>query len=130
MKSKMMDSNQSVQLYDLSLLRQTIDCQVEMQRMVEIFITSTPTILANINDGFQYDDVVKIAKNAHQLKPSLDMLGISSLREKIRSIDKPSKVEQLPYGDLRTIVEDINLVLRKVFDQLYEEFDLAQEQFP
>lgn len=120
-------STQSLQLYDLSLLRQTIDRQEDVQRMVELFITSTPTILANLNEGFQYGDADKIAKNAHQLKPSLDMLGISSLHEKIRRIDNPCKVDQLTDGELRTIVEEINLLLRKVFDQLYEEFGLPQE---
>jgi hypothetical protein len=56
------------------------------------------------------------------LKPSLDLIGIVSLKDEIRKIDKLNKVQQLSDGELRAIVDNLNNVLRKVFDQLHEEF--------
>lgn len=117
-----MKASENSQLYDLTVLRQMLLNEDDLLQMIGIFITSTPKILADINEACQNKDDDKLAKNAHQLKPSLDLIGISSLKEDIRRIDKLNKVQQLSVGELRAIVDYLNNVLRKVFDQLYEEF--------
>jgi HPt (histidine-containing phosphotransfer) domain-containing protein len=122
MKIKAMHAPENIQLYDLTFLRQMLPNETDTVQMIEIFITSTPVIVADINEACQQRDDDKLAKNAHQLKPSLDLIGIVSLKEEIRKIDKLSKVQQLTDGELRTIVEYLNNVLRQVFDQLHEEF--------
>ena len=117
-----MHAPENMQLYDLTFLRQMLPNETDTVQMIEIFITSTPVIVADINEACQQRDDDKLAKNAHQLKPSLDLIGIVSLKDEIRKIDKLNKVQQLSDGELRAIVDNLNNVLRKVFDQLHEEF--------
>jgi HPt (histidine-containing phosphotransfer) domain-containing protein len=111
-------------LYDITSIREMLGDEEEVKRMMAIFLESTPISLQDMNDGFKEDDADKLARNAHKMKASLDMLKVNDLYEVVRKIDKDFKVEEIPQDELEEIVAKMNSVLEKVFEQLKEEFKL------
>ncbi len=114
----------SEKLYDITSIREMLGDEEEVKRMMGIFLESTPVSLQDMNEGFREDDADKLARNAHKMKASLDMLKVNELYEVVRKIDKDFKVEEIPQDQLEEIVEKMNTVLEKVFEQLREEFKL------
>ncbi len=111
-------------LYDITSIREMLGDEEEVKRMMTIFLESTPVSLHDMNEGFKEDDADKLARNAHKMKASLDMLKVNELYDDVRKIDKDFKVEEIPQDQLEAIVEKMNTVLEKVFEQLREEFKL------
>ena len=111
-------------LYDITSIREMLGDEEEVKRMMSIFLESTPVSLQDMNEGLRDDDADKLARNAHKMKASLDMLKVNDLYDDVRKIDKDFKVEEIPQDQLETIVEKMNSVLEQVFDQLREEFKL------
>jgi len=107
-------------LYDLTNLIGMIGDGEGLQMMLSIFLESTPNILNEMNDSFVNKDFENMARNAHKIKASLDMMKIDSLHDVIRQIDKHEKA-LANQGELASIIEKISAVLRQVFDQLKEE---------
>lgn len=110
--------------YDITSIREMLGDEEEVKRMMAIFLESTPISLQDMNDGLKENDADKLARNAHKMKASLDMLKVNDLYDDVRKIDKDFKVEDIPQDELEVIVEKMNSVLEKVFDQLREEFKL------
>lgn len=111
-------------LYDLSMIREMLGDDDEIKRMISIFLESTPVSLHDMNEGFTEDDADKLARNAHKMKASLDMLKVNDLYDDVRKIDKDYKVEEIPQDQLEAVIQKMNTVLEKVFEQLREEFNL------
>lgn len=111
-------------LYDLSMIRDMLGDEDEVRNMIGIFVESTPVSLHDMNEGFKEDNADKLARNAHKMKASLDMLKINSLYDDVRKIDKDFKVEEIPQNDLEEIIRKMNSVLELVFVKLKEEFRL------
>jgi len=111
-------------LYDLTMIRDMLGDEDEVRNMIGIFVESTPVSLHDMNEGFKEDDADKLARNAHKMKASLDMLKINSLYDDVRKIDKDFKVEDIPQDDLDAIIKKMNTELEKVFEKLKEEFKL------
>lgn len=113
-----------VKLYDITSIREMLGDDEEVKSMMSIFLESTPVSLHDMNEGFKEDDTDKLARNAHKMKASLDMLKVNDLYDIVRKIDKDYKVEEIPQDQLELIVGKMNTVLEKVFEQLREEFKL------
>lgn len=111
-------------LYDITMIRDMLGDDRELRRMIGIFLESTPVSLNDLNEGFREDDADKIARNAHKMKSSLDMLRVIDLHNDVRKVDKEHKVEDIPQVELEAIVTKMNVVLEEVFEQLREEFNL------
>ncbi|MCF8365335.1 MAG: Hpt domain-containing protein [Bacteroidales bacterium] len=111
-------------LYDLSMIRDMLGEEEEVKNMIGIFVESTPVSLHDMNEGFKEDNADKLARNAHKMKASLDMLKINSLYDDVRKIDKDFKVEDIPQNELEEIIKKMNSVLELVFKKLKEEFKL------
>lgn len=111
-------------LYDITMIRDMIGDDDELRHMIGIFLKSTPGSLSDFNDGYSENNADKIALNAHKMKSSLDMLGIKKLHDDIRKIDKDDKVREISPIELDAIIQKMNAVLEKVFEQLREEFNL------
>lgn len=111
-------------LYDITMIREMLGDDEEIKRMIAIFLESTPVSLNDMNEGFREDDADKLARNAHKMKSSLDMLKVNDLYDDVRKIDKEYKVQEIPQEDLEVIVKKMNALLEEVFEQLREEFKL------
>lgn len=111
-------------LYDITSIKEMLGDDEEVKHMMSIFLESTPISLQDMNEGLRDNDADKLARNAHKMKASLDMLKVNDLYDDVRKIDKDFKVEEIPQDQLETIVGKMNTVLEKVFEQLREEFNL------
>ena len=52
-----------------------------VREMVETFINSIPKLLRDMEEALSNADLVKVGKIAHQIKPSLTLMGIPQLKE-------------------------------------------------
>lgn len=91
--------------------------QQALERMLGIFLESTPEILQDLNAAFQASDWEELGKQAHKLKSSIDLLMITELSTDIRLIEKKSKsvedVESIP-----PYIDKLNAILKEVFEEL------------
>jgi len=113
----------TLRLCDLSQLIEIVGDDDGLQKMVGIFVESTPRILNELNENFKSGNLEMVAQNAHKMKASIDMMNIKSLSQIIRKIDKYEKVIE-NQAELNEIIKIINLTLDKVFVELKKEYSL------
>jgi len=111
------------ELYDLGSLTEMVGEGEGLQKMVAVFVESTPKTLAELNENFRAKNYEMLAKNAHKMKASLDMMKIGSLYDVIRQIDKPEKID-LNLNELGVIVARINEVVDEVIGDLKVNYSL------
>jgi CheY-like chemotaxis protein len=103
-------------LFDLSKLLGMYNGNQEIvSKLVTIFRDNTPLILAQINEHFIHNRLNELAQLAHQLKPSIDFMGISTLSAHIRILEK---CQQKTVQERQASMEKLNQVLTLVFQQL------------
>ncbi|MGR3811934.1 PAS domain S-box protein [Jiulongibacter sp. NS-SX5] len=75
-------------LYDLSKLEALAGGnEAFVKKMVDLFVKMTPETLDEMKLAYTEGDYVKVGKLAHKMKPSLDNMGIDSLKELIKDIE-------------------------------------------
>jgi HPt (histidine-containing phosphotransfer) domain-containing protein len=109
---------QEDRLYDLAQLRELAGGNEEfVQKMVHMFITMVPEFTGRIKDSLHQEDYEDIGSAAHKLKPSIDMLGILSLKQKIRDLEQSGKKRE-HLDHLPALMAEIIQELGRVCDQL------------
>ncbi len=107
-------------LYDLEQLNAIASGNEEfVTKMVNMFLEMTPALVGRIEAGLQVQDWVEVRSAAHKMKPSVDMMGITSLHTVVRGIENSAKTET----DLEKIPElyfTLFEVLEEVYTQLKE----------
>jgi HPt (histidine-containing phosphotransfer) domain-containing protein len=88
-------------LYDLEYLRSVSGNNEEFIReMVLTFTQTIPPLLLEMKAALENSDWQKLARHAHQIKPSFTLMGLNGLRNKIVFIEENSKastkLEELP----------------------------------
>ena len=82
-------------LYDLSVLYEIGNgSEVFVMEILNLFISETPVQLSNMQRMYAAGDYKGIAAVLHQLKPGIENLGITSLKENI------IKIEEIIYTDI------------------------------
>jgi PAS domain S-box-containing protein len=73
---------EKAKLYDLSYLK-TIsgDNREFIREMVQTFVQSVPVLLVDLENAMNHSDWIKVSRIAHQIKPSLTLMGIHQLKE-------------------------------------------------
>lgn len=89
-----------------------------IQKMLHLFVDTTPQYLNQINTLFAENDLIGLKKIAHKMKPSIDNMGISAIKDDIRNIEYFD--ESKPHEELRGMIEKVNKVLGEVVHQLKE----------
>jgi HPt (histidine-containing phosphotransfer) domain-containing protein len=111
-------------VYKLDKLIEYIGNDEEViKNMIGIFLSTTPDLLSQVLIGLQTENYDEIAKNVHKLKPTLDIFGIESLHDPIRTIESYAKQKK----NLPKITELIALMdktLEKVFLELKKDYNL------
>ncbi len=73
--------------YDLSFLSGLMENDKEaILNMVNIFLDSTPQIVAELNKHYQDGNMKELGKSAHKLKSSIDLFKVNSLHQDIRTL--------------------------------------------
>ncbi len=105
-------------LFDLSQLRQLSRGNEDfVKKMVAVFVKLTAENTEAFEDAIDHDDTEKIKKLAHKIKPSIDQLGIISLKDVVRNIEK-YEVENGSHTELESWVKITVRVLREVAGKL------------
>jgi PAS domain S-box-containing protein len=101
-------------LYDLGLIENMSRGDTTfVVTMTEIFIELAKENIEILEAGLQQDDLDSIKKIAHKIKPSIDQMGIISLKEVVREIEKYDLIQ----GDkeaLQKLVHEQIRVLQQV----------------
>ncbi len=76
-------------LYDLGQLEKISRGNPDFtQKMIAIFIGLSKENTAKLEAALAHDDLETIQKTAHKIKPSIDQMGIESLKEVVRKVEK------------------------------------------
>ena len=59
--------------------------------MIQTFIQTIPPILREMNSAVALEDWGKLSRLAHQIKPSLALMGMNELRSKVVYIEENGK---------------------------------------
>jgi two-component system, sensor histidine kinase len=113
-------------LYDLTkLIEASRGNDVFVHKMVKLFITQAELSINQLNQSFQTGDFKVVKEVAHRFKPSIDNMGIHSLKQEIRSIESmaaenPSaELLAQPIEHLSTVVNDVCVQLKHDFNTIF-----------
>jgi PAS domain S-box-containing protein len=105
-------------LYDLTQLKEmSRGDESFVNKMLDIFNDLATQTIVQLNDSLEKKDICSIQKLAHKIKPSIDNMGIISLKDKIRQLEKFNS-ETKSISDLRVLVVEITFVLQSVIDSI------------
>jgi PAS domain S-box-containing protein len=108
-------------LYDLSGLRQiSKNNEGFVQKMAELFVAQTPALVAEMIEKYYEGEYKAMSAIAHKIKPSIDNMGIASLKDTIMEIEKKGKFEKDDKA-LPGLLEFIKITLLKVVELLKNE---------
>jgi HPt (histidine-containing phosphotransfer) domain-containing protein len=95
----------------------------QMKKMVEKFMEVSPDAVSRLNRYFDAKDFEMVSKVAHEMKPSIDLMGIDELKNDIRLlIDYAKDVNK--HMAIPTMINKVNTVMNRVFDEVREDFSL------
>ena len=95
-------------LYDLSLLKSMSGNDDSfLPMMAKLFVDTAPGILEKMEEALNVADWKLVGTLAHKLKPTIDMMKITSLVQVVRLVELNGKSET----ELETIPEKVNFIL-------------------
>ena len=105
-------------LFDLTLLEQTAMGNRDfMKKMIQMFVDQTPELMNEMQQHLSENDWEQLGAKAHKLKPSIDLMGITALKQEIRNIEHFAKnkenLEILP-SKLQHLTEQLNIALEQL----------------
>lgn len=108
----------SDKVYDLTQLSELAGGSQEfIDSMVETFLEHTPSQLAELINSYKSGDLTAMGGLAHKIKPNIDLFGIDTLKDVIRSVERKGKEAQMD-SELQGEIELIEKVLNTAFEQL------------
>jgi HPt (histidine-containing phosphotransfer) domain-containing protein len=118
------NSLDEVLLYDLTMVEEIgKDNASFLPKMVFLFLEQMSEDLININKATVEKDWLTISRLAHRMKPSIEGMGIFSLRETIKSLENDAKgIDSIVESNIINLVLEVTIVLEKVFAQLRNAF--------
>jgi PAS domain S-box-containing protein len=105
-------------LYDLGYLRKVSgNNETFVREMVQTFIQSVPAVLSQIEKAIPENNWQLVSKLVHQIKPSLTLIGIHSLKDKAVHIEADCK-NGSPSEKTRKDITDFTATLQRTLDEL------------
>lgn len=89
-----------------------------IKTIVETFKVNTPNYLEEIVKGIQTEEFTKIKYAAHQMKPSLDILEIESVRQTVRDIETESASANPDLDKIKKDFNQLNSVVMRVIKHM------------
>ncbi len=86
--------------------------------IIDTFITNTPNYLEEIVKGIQREDFAQIKYASHQMKPSLDILEIESVRQTVRDIETESSSANPNLETIKNDFDHLHTVVSKVIHHM------------
>ncbi len=114
-------SDGSEKLYSLETLYNISQNDEKFVRdMVKLFSDQTREILHDIKTALEKNDYAQVSALAHKIKPGIDNMGITSLKQTIRQLETESKKDPQP-KNIQTIFMEVERVLTLVLTQLEQQ---------
>ena len=108
-------------LFDLSKLKGIANGnEAFVKKMIQLFIDQTPPSVAAMEAAYRANDFEAVSKIAHRIKPSIDNMGIISLKSNIREIELQA-VEFQQSERLIQLIDHVKRVIGMVVESLKEE---------
>jgi len=125
----MKDSNIPVmgneeKLYDLTMVQTISGGDLSfVKRMVQLFIDTVPPSMAELQKETTQQNWLQVSKLAHKLKATIDSMGITRIKEVVRTVEangkKGEEVDKIP-----GLVQEVINVLEACMVQLKRDFEL------
>ncbi|RSK50954.1 PAS domain S-box protein [Hymenobacter rigui] len=111
-------------LYDLENLRRiTNNDTAFIQRLTNLFITTTPPVVAEMEQHLAARQLEPLGAAAHHLKSSIDGLQVQALRPVLRELETAAYApETTDWTALESLVRQVRQIADAVIGQLREEF--------
>ncbi|MEP6746509.1 MAG: ATP-binding protein [Bacteroidota bacterium] len=109
-------------LFDLEDLRKlSRGDEVFVSKIICMFIKTAPASVTEMKDALNRNDFEKVKSVAHGLKPTIDTLGIASMKTRIREI------ESFPFADasaagLHKLLEESDQIISSVIISFQKQF--------
>jgi len=111
-------SNVQEQLFDLSQLKIIARGDNDfLLKMTQLFIEQTPAAIQEMITAYHSEDYRSVGEIAHRIKPSIDNMGIITLKETINEIQKFAEIYKSSVK-LETLITEIDVVVQSVVRQL------------
>ncbi|WP_194974597.1 ATP-binding protein [Aquiflexum lacus] len=105
-------------LYDLNQLKLiSRDNDEFVKKMVNIFISISRENCEILQKALEKGDIEILNKTAHKIKPSIEQMGISSLKDTVRKLEK-YKIENGSEEELQNLVKQLTSTLLEVAELL------------
>jgi PAS domain S-box-containing protein len=111
-------------LYDLTMVKQIGKGNaIFLQKMVALFLTQMPIDIDHLREAAGKLDWDAVSKLAHRMKPTIDGMGMISLKESIRELEsRSSNHVLLSDQEMKTLLTSITSIMEKTLLQLKNEF--------
>ncbi|MDN5205578.1 PAS domain S-box protein [Fulvivirgaceae bacterium BMA10] len=107
---------------DLSYLSEISNDDIEfMKEMINVFLGSSPQLIANMKAWVKTKDWENIARTAHKLKPSIIFMGINSLKNVVETVEMNCRNKE----HIKEVPELIDLI-EKTCNKAYQELKSIQ----
>jgi HPt (histidine-containing phosphotransfer) domain-containing protein len=109
--------------YDLNYLREVSGDNKEfIQEMVQTFVTTIPKVLTEMRESLKVKDWDKVSSLAHQIKPSLTLMGLSEMKNDVVVIEQNCK-SKTKLGEMPDLVYDFSYQCESAITELKKELD-------
>ena len=108
----------SEKIYDMQPLNTLVDGNEKFRKyLIELFIQTTPPILDDLKNSLLANDHEGIYAHTHKVKPTLDSMGMFSLRPIVQEIMSMAKSKTIN-SRLEELIVELNNKVHLAIDQL------------
>ncbi|MEI8085241.1 MAG: PAS domain S-box protein [Paludibacter sp.] len=94
-----------------------------INKMLEVFVNASQQAISQFTADYENNNIDGIRKLAHKLKPSIDNMGVISLKDKIRILER-FELDHNEEVELNVLVLDVCTILQQVCDEIRRKEDL------
>lgn len=92
-----------------------------IKKMIAMFITTMPVSIAEMKDHLENSNWPALGAVAHKIKPTIDTMGIATLKDDIRTIESYGK-ESKNLDELPALVSHVEHVIDAVIQDMKLKF--------
>lgn len=105
-------------LYDLTSLNKIAGGNSDfINKMIALFTEITPKHISDLKEKIKHNDLEEAGRIAHGMKPSIDQMGIKTLYDTVREIEKCGESNISPDA-LTGLVTKLDTTINEVCNQL------------
>jgi len=108
-------------LYDLTMIREIAHGNNDfVKKMMSLFIDTMPPAINELNEHMASRNWPALGAIAHKIKPSIDTMGINSLKEDIRTLERNGK-DSLNVDEIPELMAKVEGVIGKIISDIRDE---------